>query len=245
MPFYKKYTVDESFFKSIDSEQKAYALGFLLTDGGIDKRGKYFYWQSTDIDVLEKLKRIVSYTGPIIRCHKEKDYHKDCWMLKISNRSMVKDLNGLGIQNNKVNNLWIDLKNPVFQWHFIRGLVDGDGTFRRKVGLSRINQVKFKYEDSSNLLVLGFQKFLSSEGIFVNIRTFKRRENWKRMYKIEFSGINAVAFLNKVYSFANIYMDRKYESYQEINHTRFSTRFKKYYEIFKKNLGGLTWNLES
>jgi len=53
----RKYTLNESFFKEINTEEKAYILGFVCADGHIDiitGRLKILLAQK-DIDILEKI----------------------------------------------------------------------------------------------------------------------------------------------------------------------------------------------
>lgn len=49
------YKVDEDFFKCINTEEKAYILGFICADGHIEKDRLNITVSIKDIDILEKL----------------------------------------------------------------------------------------------------------------------------------------------------------------------------------------------
>lgn len=230
----KNYSVDLNFFKSIDSESKAYALGFLLTDGSVEFSGNRFYFKSTDKDIIEKLKSALSYTGPILFQKREKPHWKDSWKLQISRRSMVQDLANLGIFNGNINAPWIDLNNESLQWHFIRGLIDGDGSLSidKSQGLG-ISSLNFQFKVSSFSLVEGFSEFLDVCGLHSNI-TFYNRKNMKDMYVLRLSGNKAFDFIEKSYFKASIFMDRKYNFYEKVKNTSFSDYSSAGFERWRK-----------
>lgn len=66
-----RYSVNQEFFKDIDTEEKAYWLGFLYADGCIYKgASKNSYRmqiniQASDSDVLEKFKNSIQANNPI------------------------------------------------------------------------------------------------------------------------------------------------------------------------------------
>ncbi len=63
----RKHFLNEDYFKVIDSEKKAYWLGWIFSDGSILKSGKEMRikLQSRDLDVLEELKKDLEFTGNI------------------------------------------------------------------------------------------------------------------------------------------------------------------------------------
>ena len=54
---YRKYTLDEDFFKVIDSEEKAYILGFICADGHIDYNRIKIGVSIKDKEILEKIRK--------------------------------------------------------------------------------------------------------------------------------------------------------------------------------------------
>ena len=58
MKFERKYKLDENFFENIDTEEKAYILGFVYSDGNNKSQhsGLKFALNPQDLDILEKIK---------------------------------------------------------------------------------------------------------------------------------------------------------------------------------------------
>ena len=56
----RKYNFDENFFDKIDTEEKAYWLGFIYADGAIFKRTLSIRLSTKDIHHLEKFKKILN-----------------------------------------------------------------------------------------------------------------------------------------------------------------------------------------
>lgn len=63
----KKYHKDENFFEKIDSEEKAYTLGFIAADGSVNiKNGLIKIEQkSENDDILEKIAKALKYDNLI------------------------------------------------------------------------------------------------------------------------------------------------------------------------------------
>ena len=60
-----KYSYDRNYFEKIDTEDKAYFLGFLYADGFNTKQGFRLQISQKDEDVLLKLKENIKYTGKL------------------------------------------------------------------------------------------------------------------------------------------------------------------------------------
>ena len=63
-----QYSVDETFFDTIDTEVKAYVLGLFYADGCVDETGKLRI-SLIDKEMIEQLKEVLKYTGPIYFQH--------------------------------------------------------------------------------------------------------------------------------------------------------------------------------
>ena len=60
-----KYTVDETFFKTIDTQDKAYILGWWYSDGNVMPDGKIrVQLAEEDVCILNYIKDQIQYTGP-------------------------------------------------------------------------------------------------------------------------------------------------------------------------------------
>ena len=114
-----KYTCDDNYFKEINTEEKAYWLGFLYADGYINnkrKQGNYkvgIAISESDKAHLEKFKNAIHYTGHIKTyppSSSENSYKgaKDYCRILITSPIMAEDLINKGCFVNKTDSLvWI------------------------------------------------------------------------------------------------------------------------------------------
>lgn len=141
-----RYSYNKNYFKSIDTYDKAYWLGFISADGCIADHGKGTYrlkitLQNDDYNHLVKFNRALNSNVPIK--NKEVKYNNKIFCvseLVINCSSMCKDLMNYGIMPNK--SLSIDLPkiDDKFFIAYLRGLFDGDGTYylgKRETGTYR------------------------------------------------------------------------------------------------------------
>lgn len=114
----------KNIFHIIDTEEKAYWLGFLYADGYVSKYNQIEVSLSLeDEEHLIKLKQFINTNTNII-----KDEHR-CRLLFCS-KELANDLAQLGCVNNKSLILQFPTEQQVPQElirHFLRGYVDGDG----------------------------------------------------------------------------------------------------------------------
>jgi hypothetical protein len=127
----RKYDLKEDYFEKVDSEEKAYWLGFIVSDGYIGlKRGKPAFLEVclkiSDLGHLEKLKNHLGYGGPI---HITKKNGKTRSRLIVNSKKFVSHLINMGVENNKsLTCVPIYFDDPNLQKSFWRGMFDGDGT---------------------------------------------------------------------------------------------------------------------
>jgi len=126
------YNIDENFFNEIDTEEKAYILGWFYSDGCVQDSGKCrIQIQKDDEDILYRIKEILKYDGPMydIPPPKKFPHRKPQTCLCINRKVLAQDLIKWGCLPNKSLVLtyptWID---PALEHHFIRGVFDGDGS---------------------------------------------------------------------------------------------------------------------
>lgn len=129
-----KYKCNENYFENIDSEDKAYWLGFLFADGYVNKRpgsDRLILALSTkDKKHIELFKKSINSENPIIDSiiktgiMKGKEYSK----ISITSNKLISDLENLGCTSKKSLTLkFPNLKKELIP-HFIRGYFDGDGS---------------------------------------------------------------------------------------------------------------------
>lgn len=128
-------TINEDYFEIIDSANKAYIFGLILSDGHLLKQRKQLRIKLTDIDLLEEVKKELNYNKPLLVNHTVSVTHKQAKTLIICNTKIYDDLLRLGMQQNKT----FTLKFPSIPNHlmadFIRGFFDGNGSaYFKKAG---------------------------------------------------------------------------------------------------------------
>jgi hypothetical protein len=131
---HQKYPIDESFFENIDSPEKAYFLGWFVTDGSNGKGNCIaISLQENDKYILEVLKKIIKTDRPLIfkraiKYKNSKENSKNQYSLTFYNKKISNDLLNLGYNNKKSYNLIFPsfLKEELIP-HFLRGAFEGDG----------------------------------------------------------------------------------------------------------------------
>ena len=149
----EKYILNKDYFKVIDSEQKAYWLGYLWADGCTNKYSIIMELQIRDKYHLELfLKEIYGEKHPEL---KEKD---GCVIANISSMDMVNDLKALGYGIKDKRTSIPTMSNELYR-HFIRGYYDGDGDFNIKDKYFRIAGRGIFLDNLSKLFPLGMSNF--------------------------------------------------------------------------------------
>lgn len=214
--YYKAKEVDVDFFTKIDSEEKAYVLGFMYADGYIS--GKYFGFKQSakDKEILEKIRIVLKSKHKIGEYINNNGYGqgKAYCSLVISNEKMVSDLQNLGVAFNKSKILQFPNQEQVPSYllrHFVRGYFDGDGSI-----------YKVAQGDTYRVSFTGTQDFLTGISIFfrdngVNTVSQVYKYNDKDIYDYKIGGRNNVKIIRDIlYNDASIFMDRKKALFDEV-----------------------------
>lgn len=207
------YKCNELYFEEINSEEKAYWLGFIYADGYINNDNLGISLSNIDECHLQKFKKSIEATYPINR-YKSKSIYGECNYSRIiiKSKKIVEDIKRKGVLNNKSLILkFPDSKNlsKIFYKDFIRGYFDGDGT----LVLSK-NSINFKICGTRELLERMIDIFNENSTYDFKKRLFKRWDNEKNNYYLSYGGRNkTLSIMNFLYSNSVVYLDRKYDKY--------------------------------
>lgn len=125
----------EDYFDVIDTDEKAYILGFFIADGTIDDsiNRMGINIQSSDKEILELIKNELEISNSIIINNYHPELRKEQAQLRWSSNHMVKTLKGYNIYPRKTYDtkfIFPFEKIPEELYgSFIRGFIDGDGSF--------------------------------------------------------------------------------------------------------------------
>ena len=212
---------NEDFFETIDTEEKAYILGLLITDGYVIYPNRDTphnpHWGITlkteDKYVLERIKELVGCNVKIIDRERNRTGMKTSTtyesQLIVCSRKMVEDLSKYSVTQRKTYTAEIPIIRQDLMPHLIRGIFDGDGCISS-------NRISF----AGNIKVLSaLQKYLE-EKIQINKTKIWGREHVSKAnekttcYKFSFSRKQDVTnFYHLIYDNATIYLSRKKDKF--------------------------------
>jgi len=205
------------FFTTIDTEEKAYWIGFICADGNISKDRNIFQinLSKRDDEHLKKLGKIFgkeTYVGKCYNKGKGKTYEYS--ILSCCQEDIRESLVEVGIYPNKTEEDSVDVfdfipENMVN--HFVRGYFDGDGC----ITYSDTKEGKRNYCVS----IAGSKNFLKElKGLFVNNIGVSNTKTFKFFGcdVIRWSGREQVNLIARwMYGNASIYLERKKKVFDE------------------------------
>lgn len=208
----RKYNFNENYFDCVDCQEKAYWLGFFAADGyNHQSKGCIeFRLHNQDREILEKFKCSIGAKNPI-------GLYKNtyCNLTLYSNHLCTK-LSEYGLGQAKTYTLQVPLLSSDLMRHFIRGYFDGDGCFsvtKRKDRTESSLTYQFNITGMPEPLRTIQEYLIDNIGITDN--GLKSRNNTVAV-TIHYSGKKVCKrILDYLYQDAAIYLQRKYNKYQE------------------------------
>lgn len=214
-----KYFKDD-YFEQINTEEKAYFLGLVYADGNVrEHNGGYFL----SIELKREDKYILEKLASELKCG-NKIYDRDrvtnfaeghtSNFTSCNSKKLYDDLARFNIVPNKSHtttsftNIEKYIPNNLIK-HFLRGLIDGDGTISKRYttnqnGVSIYqNEIEFCHE-FDRLLKKSMNDYNLYENIIMNKNT--------GVYNLRYRRINDVKKIcNFLYNGSKIYLKRKYQ----------------------------------
>lgn len=235
----KKYSFNENYFEVINTEEKAYWLGFLYADGYVVKNDIEKQYRvvltlnENDTEHVELFRKCLDSNNPIRKVRtvlNDKEYFSS--QFYIYSKKMVNDLCNIGCVQNKS----LILKPPIIKddliRHFIRGYFDGDGSIYFD-----------KKRDRYIFSILGTKEVLlwicNKIGIKEHIRNAKRNSDCREMR------INKKDDLIKIYNYifknSNIFLNRKMTKVNDMYKWSITNKYDKKIKLISPNVINL-WN---
>lgn len=207
---------DPYYFSNINTNNKAYILGFIAADGYVGNTIKIGL-HSKDREILEKIIIDVGIKNINI---KDKlvfnSFNKKLTPISILSfgiKEMIFNLNNLGFNKNKTISFEFPNIEKQYYLDFIRGYVDGDGSFTR----DKNNRYSFTLEGTKEFLLFIKKFFEDSYNIKFNTDLYKRFNTDNCCYTLRASGKNnVIKLLDLLYKDSELYLERKYNKYLEI-----------------------------
>jgi len=192
------YNFNRRYFKDIDTEEKAYWLGFIYADGNIHNYKVRVQLQGKDKEHLVKFAKAIGF--PRIREYERNG--KEYCRIGITSIEMVDDLKELGMGEAKTFNMRMPHIRKDLIRHFARGFFDGDGSISNSRGTKAIYMLGLRsfIEEFNKSLKLPFEIPLKN-----------RKDKDARLAYFQIYGKKAQEYLRILYEDSTIHLDRKKE----------------------------------
>lgn len=216
----RTYKINDDFFRCINTEEKAYLLGFICADGHIEKDRLSITVSIKDIDILEKIKYALNSDHPIKKVLRKNPYQNtDRYYitlaeLRINSVKLVKPLFAMGLTTNKTYTLDGNIVKHVPKYlmrDFLRGYFDGDGNV--------FFGVKYTSGYKYNINICGNKDFLlnSFQIYFPTVNKLYKDLYSKQCYVWKISQKDKIKeFMYYLYYNSSIFLKRKYNKFRKI-----------------------------
>ena len=214
------YEVNEDFFKCINTEEKAYILGFICADGHIERDRLNITVSIKDKDILEKIRKAIQSNHPIKEVKRTNLYNKTdrktltLVELMIGSVELVKPLFNMGLTTNKTYTLNGDIVKYIPKYlirDFLRGYFDGDGN----IFFGRRYSSGYKYNvnicGNEDFLLKSFQTYFPSNNKLYKDLYSRQCYVWKISQRDKVKD-----FMYYLYYNSSISLQRKYNEFRKI-----------------------------
>jgi intein-encoded DNA endonuclease-like protein len=204
---WRKYNFNMRFFQQINSEEKAYWLGFIVADGNVHNQCLSINLSARDEKHLEKFASAIDYDY-------WKDYRsvKNSCRIRLHSKDMVADLQQFGIVPKKSSKIVVPKIDDGLYRHFFRGYIDGDGslciTGKRKVVNASSTCFNFLF---------GLKGWIDNElrdDVGNIYKASKNKHSTTFLYIVQ-NKKHVLPFLRRLYDDCTVALDRKLKTYHE------------------------------
>ena len=190
-----RHKIREDFLEVIDTESKAYLLGWIASDGALQPGSMTLMLSAKD---RVTLKRLAALLGEIPLTSKDEVSQQG---FTVNRKKLVEDVcRHLGVDPGaKSRNVrFPELDTEELTWAFVRGLFDGDGS---------INSAEKKSTPECSIASSSQHMREGVRSLGIPCRVSEA--------KVEFQGVNALDFLAKIYDNAALFLGRKHDRYYD------------------------------
>lgn len=216
----RTYKVNKNFFKCINTEEKAYVLGFICADGHIEKDRLVITVSIKDKDILEKIKHALNSEHIIKEIKRKNPYQntdrKELVLveLQINSVELVAPLFNMGLNTNKTYTLDGSILKFIPKYlmrDFLRGYFDGDGNVFFGTRYSSGYKYNINICGNEDFLLKSFQVYFPSNNKLYKDLYSKNCYVWKISQKDKVKD-----FMYYLYYNSSIFLQRKYNEYRKI-----------------------------
>lgn len=214
----RKYKINENFFDNIDTENKAYILGFLYADGCnfIKKQTVSMSLQEDDYEILEKIRLCIGSERELEYIDNSNKHnfgytYKNQWRLLLFSKHICESLNNIGMTPSKSLSLKFPTIDKSLYRHFIRGYFDGDGSVYQYF-VNENNKPVTLTITSTNSFCEKVQEILNDE-LSINTGIYDASNHNGITKVLSMSTNSSKIFLDWIYDNAELYMKRKHDRY--------------------------------
>ena len=216
-----KYSCNENYFNIIDTEHKAYWLGFMYADGYITKETQHssqcigISISKIDIEHLNKFKQDLCSTHKINSYKVNQGYKIGTSYVRIliNSDTLANDLIKYGCIQKKTDKLLFPNIQEHLLIHFIRGYIDGDGSITSSTKPNGKINIAIKITGTEEIID-GIKSYFNVEHLRLEKRHKDRNNN---NVSLTIGGnVKVKRILEELYQEATIYLDRKYEKQKQL-----------------------------
>lgn len=205
--------INEDYFDLIDTQEKAYFLGFIMADGCLLKvKTSYYLVVDVKVDdkyILEKFSEEINGNSGFL--NKKRNHYRISYGSKKLGLSLIK--NGVIPRKTGLEVLPKTVPNNLIR-HFIRGYFDGDGTVFIRKDNSKKHNIRLEFGFSGNYNLLSSIKTNLINNISINNNKIVKRKN-TNLSQLMFSKLNDIEnFYNYIYKDSKIHLERKKEKFE-------------------------------
>lgn len=200
-----KLSFDNTVFDVIDTEEKAYWLGFIYADGYVSDLQTHRFeiaLNAKDINHLYKFVNFIKASKDLVRYESK----RNCCRISLCNLHFCQSLNNLGVVPRK--SLILQFPNEsivpkILLPHFIRGYFDGDGCIM--TSKNSVDKLQTSFIGTKNMME-SFQNYFGT-----NKKLIVHKTKNGEVYYLRFRILQSIKILQKMYNNASIYLDRKFQ----------------------------------